>query len=427
MANGSRQSEIIASFQAARPLRIMFLYMFPLWGNGSGAWLRALAGEMVKDGHQVSIVAPEKRKLQGIKHYNVPVPQMGVFVGNPELPGAKRYQDMNGVELGKIYTSYVDAILPAVKEFQPEIIHVFHTAFLPAVARVVKILYGIRFIVTTHGSDLHYLVQDGRLIGMIKDALRVSGVITANSAFTRRWFLKMFGAEWERKLRTIPGGVYIDDYRRDEDKCRAIDKKYGLTGKKVVLFTGRLTVHKGVEYLIKAACHIDGEVLILGDGPDRQRLERLIKINKLKNCRILGYMKPTETLGFHAFYGRADVYVAPSTWKEPLGLVILEAMAAKTPVISTRAGGVTSLIKDGHNGFLVHARNAKEIATKVNQLLADDDLRHKMAQRSYELVLKKFTWDRIADCFERIYINYASSTSEYLSLVKKPQKNHTGK
>ena len=77
------------------------------------------------------------------------------------------------MELGKIYTSYVDATLPAVKEFQPEIIHVFHTAFLPAVARVAKILYGIRFIVTTHGSDLHYLVQDGRLIGMIKDALRV--------------------------------------------------------------------------------------------------------------------------------------------------------------------------------------------------------------------------------------------------------------
>ncbi len=419
--------EIIASSQAARPLRIMFLYMFPLWGNGSGAWLRALAAEMVKDGHQVAIVAPEKRRLPNIKHYNVNTPQMGVFVGNPELPGAKRYQDMNGVELGKIYTTYVDTLLPAVKDFQPEIIHVFHTAFLPAVARMAKILYGIRFIVTTHGSDLHYLTQDARLIGVIKDALRVSGVITANSAFTRRWFLKMFGEEWERKLRTIPGGVYLEQYTRDEAKCKAIDAKYGLAGKKVVLFTGRLTMHKGVDYLIKAARDIKGEVLMLGDGPERARLERLIKLYKLKNCRILGYMKPTETLGFHAFYGRADVYVAPSTWKEPLGLVILEAMAAKTPVISTRAGGVTTLIKDGYNGFLVHARNAKEIAARVNQLLEDDELRKKMSERSYELVMKKFTWGKIADAFERIYVNYASSTVEYLRLVKKPPKNHTGK
>lgn len=419
--------DIVNSTQAARPLRIMFLYMFPLWGNGSGAWLRALAEEMAKDGHQVAIVAPEKRRLLGIKHYVVNPPQMGVFVGNPELSGAKRYQDMNGVELGRVFTSYVDTTLAAVKEFQPEIIHVFHTAFLPAVARIAKILYGIRFIVTTHGSDLHYLVQDGRLIGLIKDALRVSGVITANSAFTRRWFLKMFGEEWKRKLRTIPGGVYLDQYQRNESDARALDAKYGLTGKKVVLFTGRLTIHKGVEYLIKAAREIHGEVIILGDGPERERLERLIKHYRLKNCRILGYMKPGAQIGFRAFYGRADVYVAPSTWKEPLGLVILEAMAAKTPVISTSAGGVKTLIKDGYNGFLVHARNASEIAARVNQLLEDDELRKKMSERSYELVAKKFTWGKIADTFERIYVNYASSTSEYLRLVKKPLKNHNSK
>ena len=56
---------------------------------------------------------------------------MGVFVGNPELGSAKKYEDMNGVELGDIYTSYINATLPAVKEFQPEIIHAFHTIFLP--------------------------------------------------------------------------------------------------------------------------------------------------------------------------------------------------------------------------------------------------------------------------------------------------------
>ena len=97
----------------------MFLYMFPLWGNGSGAWLRALSQMLVKRGHEVAIVAPERRRVAGVKHYIVTPPQMGVFVGNPELTGVKKYEDMNGVELGKIYTSYIDATLPAVKEFQP--------------------------------------------------------------------------------------------------------------------------------------------------------------------------------------------------------------------------------------------------------------------------------------------------------------------
>lgn len=409
-------------------MRIMFLYMFPLWGNGSGSWLRALAAEMVKDGNEVAIVSPEHRTLPGVKHYLVTPPQMGVFVGNPELPDIKKYEDMTGVELGKIYTSYVNTTLAAVKDFHPEIVHAFHTAFLPPVARIAKIMYGIRYVVTTHGSDLHYLSRDRRLVGLIRDSLNVCAAITANSAFTRRWFLDMFGHEYERKLRTIPGGVYLDEYKRDETTCRTIDEKFGLKGKKVVLFTGRLTPQKGVDFLIRAARSIKGEVLILGDGPERVRLQVLIDGMKLTNCRILGYMKPGEQIGFKAFYGRADVYVAPSTWKEPLGLVILEAMAAKTPVISTRAGGVTSLIKDGYNGYLVHVRNASEIADRVNRLLSDEALCTKMGDRAYEQVVKYYTWNRIAEQFTAIYKKHASNTKEYLRLVKAGVvKNGNGK
>lgn len=396
----------------------MFLYMFPLWGNGSGAWLRALASEMVKDGHEVAIVAPEERMLPGVKHYLVTPPQMGVFVGNPELLDIKKYEEMSGVELGKIYTSYVNTTLAAVKNFEPEIVHAFHTAFLPPVARIAKIMYGIRYVISTHGSDLHYLSRDRRLIGLIRDSLNVCVAITANSAFTRKWFLDMFGRDWDRKLRTIPGGVYIDEYKRNDKEIALIDKKYDLKGKKVVLFTGRLTPQKGVDYLIRAAKTIKGEVLILGDGPERQNLQKLIDTLKLKNCRILGYMSPKEQVNFKAFYARADVYVAPSTWKEPLGLVILEAMAAKTPVISTRAGGIMSLIRDGYNGYLVRVRNASEIATRVNELLLNENLCRKMGERSYELVVKKFTWDRIAEQFETIYKKHSYSSREYLRLVK---------
>ncbi len=399
-------------------MRIMFLHMFPLWGNGSGAWLRALVIELVKKGHDIAIVAPETRRLAGVKHYIVKPLQMGVFVGNPELPGAKKYEDMSGVDLGKIYTAYVDAILPAVKEFQPEILHAFHTAYLPPVARLVKVLYGIRFLITTHGSDLHYLARDRRLIGVIKDAIRVSAMVTANSTFTRKWFLKMFGLEWSNKIRTIPGGVFMDEYKGSDEIRDKINKKYGLAGKKVVLFTGRLTVHKGVEYLIKAAKQINGEVLILGDGPERPFLEKKIKEFKLTNTRILGYMSPKDQVSFKEFYSRADVYVAPSTWSEPLGLVILEAMAAKTPVISTRAGGVTSLIKDGYNGYLVRPRNAQSIVDKVNYLLEHDELRAKMAERAHAIVAQKFTWEHLAGRFERIYEKYSYTSREYLKLVK---------
>lgn len=388
--------------------------MFPLWGNGSGAFLRDLAKQLIKNGHTIGIVAPERRKFDGCKQYNVPVPQMGVFVGNPELPNVKKYEDMDGEELNEIYMTYLRTSIKAVKDFQPEIIHVFHTAFLPLVARMIKVLYGIKFIITTHGSDLHYLARDRRLYGVINDSVRVARFVTANSNFTRTWFLKMFGPQYSFKTRTIPGGVNISDFEnRDDEMLKQIDKKYNLTGKKVVLFTGRLTVHKGVEYLIKAARKINGEVIILGDGPERKYLEELIKKYNLKNTKILGYMPPKQGMKYREFYRRADVYVAPSVWDEPLGLVILEAMAAGTPVIVTRKGGITSIVKDGYNGFLVRARNSEEIAEKVNMLLENEALRHKMAQKARQTIEEKFTWEEVATKFEHIYSKFRYTTKEY--------------
>jgi len=397
--------------------------MFPLWGNGSGAWLRQLASHLVERGHDVAIVAPEKRKLHGVKHYRVRPPQMGVFVGNPELKDIKKYEDMNGVELGNIYTEYVNTTLAAVREFQPEILHVFHTAFLPPVARIAKVLYGIKFIITTHGSDLHYLSRDRRLIGLINDANKVARFITANSTFTRKWYLDMFGHDLSYKTRTIPGGVNLGDFSRVSSyEIEKLNRKYQLNNDRVVLFTGRLTVHKGVEYLIKAAKDIKGTVLILGDGPERPFLEKLINDYKLKNVRLLRYMKPDEELDFHAFYKRADVYVAPSVWKEPLGLVILESMAAACPVIATKTGGIGSIIKDGVNGFLVRPRDSKAIAEKVNMLLADEELRKKMAKKAQESVKDKFTWDKITTRFENMYKKFRYTTREYLREVKGIQK-----
>lgn len=405
----------------------MFLHMFPLWGNGSGSWLRKLSHQLVKNGHIVAIVAPEKRELSGIKLYTIKPPQMGVFVGNPELKDAKKYEDMSGVELGEIYTTYVNFTLKAVREFQPEILHVFHTAFLPAVARVVKILYGIRFIITTHGSDLHYLSRDRRLIGLINDANFVARFITANSAFTKRWYLDMFGHEHAYKTKTILGGVELKDFSHDYTKeIVKINKKYDIAGQKIVLFTGRLTKHKGVDYLIRAAKNINGIVLILGDGPEREKLAKLIKDLNITNVKILGWIKSDDQVTFHAFYARADVFVAPSTWKEPFGLVILEAMASKKPVVATHSGGITSIIKDGVNGFLVKTRDSKAIAEKVNMLLDDEVLRDKIAKKAYETVKEKFTWEKITEQFETIYKKFRYTTSEYIhDVTELPKKRST--
>ncbi len=384
-------------------MKVLYLYMFPLWGNGSGAWLRRMVTQMnmkYGDSYEAAIVAPEPRNFKDARLFRLKPPQLGVFVGNPELPKEKKYMKFTNEELIEVFNYYLLRSAKAVEKFKPDVIHVFHTAFLPPIARTLANIYKIPFIITTHGSDLYYFKEDSRWKLSVKDASARAKFITANSNFTRDWYLQMFGKELANQMRTIPAGISNDiDFTRD---VSWIDKKYKFKHDKMVLFTGRLTVHKGVQYLIKAALQIKAEIVILGDGPERKYLESLVKKYKLDNVHILGYFSQ-RLGGINDFYLRADIYVAPSVWAEPLGLVILEAMVNKTPVVVTRNGGVTTIVEDGVNGLLVRAKNSNQIAKQVNLLLEDDKLRKKMGDNAYKTVLTKFTWDKIATKFYNVY------------------------
>jgi len=378
--------------------------MFPLYGNGSGSWLRRLIASMnklYKGKYEAAIVAPEKRNIKFAKLFKLKPPHMGVFVGNPELPNERKYSDFSNNEMVEIYNYYMNETAKAIDKFKPDLIHVFHTAFLPAFIRPLTNLYKVPFMLTTHGSDLYYFKEDSRWLASARTGAERAKFVTANSDFTRSWFLKMFPTISPKKTKIIPAGVR-NGSKFDRD-ISWIDKKYKLKHDKVVLFTGRLTLHKGVEYLIKAASEIKAEILILGDGPERGELEKLIKKNKLTNVHMLGYFSQ-KLNQINDFYLRADVYVAPSVWSEPLGLVILEAMAQKTPVVVTRKGGVGTVVKDGYNGLFVRPRNSKQIAEKVNMLLEDENLRIKLGENAYKTVLEKFNWKKISGKFYSLYV-----------------------
>ncbi|PIV10693.1 hypothetical protein COY13_00545 [Candidatus Roizmanbacteria bacterium CG_4_10_14_0_2_um_filter_36_35] len=384
-------------------MKVLYLYMFPLWGNGSGNWLRRLTAslkEKYQDDFQAAIVAPDSRVLKQAKVFRLKPPIPGVFVGNPELPLAKKYSKFSSQEMIQTYNYYLLRSAKAIERFKPNVIHCFHTAFLPPIARQLANLYRIPYIITTHGSDLYYFKEDNRWKSLVRDASLRSKFITANSNFTRQWYLDMFGHELHDKTRTIPAGISNNiDFNKN---VSWIDKKYHFKHDKMVLFTGRLTQHKGVEYLIKAARQIKAEIVIAGDGPEKKYLESLILKYKLDNVHMVGYFS-SKLDTINDFYLRADVYVAPSVWNEPLGLVILEAMVHHTPVVVSRKGGISTLVKDGVNGFLIRSRSPALIVEKVNLLLSDDKLRDKMGARAFKTVVERFSWDKIATKFYRLY------------------------
>ena len=379
-------------------MRILYLQMFPLFGSGSGTYARELAQEVAKK-HEVAMVVPHRNGIKGIKIYNVLLPTKIAFTGHPQWPDCKLYTKVGGRELSANYLAYFRAIISAVNDFEPDIIHVHHLMPLTWAARFIKIAYGLNFLVTAHGSELPTLENDKRYPFFTQEALRKSVRIVPNSFWTKGWIQKIFNSQFNKKIRVIPGGVDLSLFPKEMDTS-AIDEKFNLKGKKLIFFSGKLTKYKGVKYLVQAAKNIDGVVGIAGAGPERKALENMVKDLRLKNIKFFGYINGDELI--HLYY-RADVCVVPSVWDEPLGLVVLEAMAANTPVVVTRKGGIPLMVKEGYNGLFVRPRNPKEIAEKVNFLLRNETLRVKMGKRARQTVEEKFTWERIAGKYERMY------------------------
>lgn len=388
-------------------MRILYLYKFPLYGNGSGSCLRNLVSVISKD-HTVAILAPDTRVLPRVKTYVAKPPQIPVFVGHPELKKSIKFENLSSQEIAELYQYYLHRVLEVVEDFKPNFIDVQHSHFLTWIARDICAIYKIPFSVYVHGSDLHAIELDRRYHALTRDSLKWAKKIIVNSGYTRQWLLNMFPNEFntKRKVRTIPpGGVNLKQFP-DKINYRQL-KKYNLNGKKVVLFSGRLTSHKGTKYLIKAANKINGEVVILGDGPEQERLSKIIQERKLNNVHLLGYVGHEHRKELKEWYYRADVFVAPSVWDEPLGLSIVEAMAAKTAIVATRKGGIPSAIRNNYNGFLVRPRNSSQIAEAVNKILENDDLKQKMGERSREIVKQKFTREIVAQKMVNIYEKYS--------------------
>lgn len=386
-------------------MRILYLQTFPFWGSGSGTYARHLASEIGKR-HKVAIVAPDTRGVERAKVYSVTLPFPVAFTGHPEWPNCKLYTDIGNIELHDLYQTFFRATVDAVEDFKPDIIHVHHAFPLAWAAGYIKDTYNINFITTIHGSELPTLEKDKRYWQRTADAMYRTKRVIPNSGWTRDWFLKIFKNNFHEKCRVIPGGVNVEKFVYSEAGAKSVDRELDLHGKPVVLFAGKLTKYKGVDYLVAAAKRIHGEIVILGDGPERARLQEKARALGVTNIHWVGH-QGAGIKKLVPYYSRADVFVAPSTWDEPLGLVILESMACSTPVVVTRKGGIPLAVKEGYNGLFVRPRNATEIVAAVNKLLDDAPLRMKMGQNARKSVEQKFSWETIGHKFELLYTRYA--------------------
>lgn len=139
-------------------------------------------------------------------------------------------------------------------------------------------------------------------------------------------------------------------------------------------------------------------LLIVGDGPDRAMLECLVKELQLNDAVIFaGYQADPRN-----FYHLMDIFVLASA-HEAFGLVLVEAMLAKLPVVATRVGGIPSVVADGETGYLVEPCQPEELADAILSLVNDSLIRRSMGRRGCARALEHFTAERYVRDVDQLY------------------------
>lgn len=403
-------------------MRILYLLKYPLFGSGSGTYARKLAEIVAKQypDDKIALFCPDKKnKIQNIKYYYYDISVKAVATGHPDWPDAKIFSQLSAEEIDQTYINALSQVIKVIHDFKPDVIHVHHELYFTWIANYIRAIYGIYYIVTVHGTDLLTASADKRWIPLTKDGLSRAWVINAVSGDTKKWLIKVYGRSLLRNVRIISGGIDLLAYPTDL-KIKIIDQKYNLKNKKVVIFVGKLEEHKGVQYLLKAASKIKAEIFIMGSGTYQKNLESLANDLKLTNVHFLGYFGSDYIQELREFYKRASVFVFPSIWDEPLGLVALEAMASCTPVVASKKGGIPLAVKDGVNGFLVRARSSKEIACKVNKILDNPELGKRLGYEARKIVESRFDWNILAKRFHSYYEQAYKDSQIRLKRMKLP-------
>jgi glycosyltransferase involved in cell wall biosynthesis len=241
---------------------------------------------------------------------------------------------------------------------------------------------------------------------------RVRKVIALNEA-AKQSFISL-GRVKSDNIVILPNGVDTDFFN-PSIKVKEVVDKYGLEGKAVVLYVGRLAKIKGVEYLLKAADIIlngfryeDTLFMLVGSdtyaGVDKpinmEEMLQYIRTHQLDKNVVLTGLLPLEEV--RLLYAAADIFALPSLGEgDPL--VTVEAMAAGRPVIGTKVGGIVHHIRDGWNGFLIDPANEQQLAEKIKYLVDNPEERKRMGANSRRYAEEEFDWSKVAERLLAVY------------------------
>jgi len=292
------------------------------------------------------------------------------------------------------------------KEGEPSAIIVSHLLPMGEMAYKIKRRRKIPYMVIVHGMDLALALSSGdRKRRNAERIIHAADMVVANSEYTAR-LAESLGAVKDRITVVRPSPEFPADTVVPEAKLAETRQKYGLEGVFTVLSVGRLVARKGFDIGIKALAELKNRgqkarLVIVGDGPERKRLEKLAAELDLAEAVVFAGAAAADELA--ALYSACDVLVmTPKSLGadvEGFGIVYLEANLFGKPAIGSRSGGVPEAVLHEETGLLVQPGDALELAEAVQRLASDPALKERLGANGRRRVLEQFGWPRQAAAF----------------------------
>ncbi len=216
----------------------------------------------------------------------------------------------------------------------------------------------------------------------------------------------------ECKIKIVPNGVDIEHFSKkySEEELNKLKNKLGKKeGDKYIITTSRLVLKNAVDDIICAMKFLPDNVkfLILGDGPDEDKLKELVKKEEVeKRVKFLGRVDHKE---MPKYLRVSDIFCRPSL-SEGLGNSFLEAMLTGLPTIATPVGGIPDFLQDDVTGFFCEVRNPKSIAEKVKHILNKENTEKikKIKENAKKLIIEKYNWSIVAKEMNSIFTKLSS-------------------
>lgn len=378
------------------PLKILLYTDTPIAG-GAEKHIHLLAKYLQKNGHHITVVCSSYPSLdawcENMKKDDIQVIRLKVF---------HKHDPRHLWQLRKI-----------IKIKQPDLLHIHlwnpgacRYAFYAASPQKIKI------IATEHDpfelKGLKKMIKKMTL----KRTHHTIAVSEANKQKMLEWY-----PELKNTMTVIHNGIEISDFQKklqdfSAEKSLVLQKNIFKSDEKDFIILSIATLHprKGLIFLLEAFEKVHEKIphsklVIVGEGPQREELlQKTRELQLTQNVLFLGHQEKIPEI-----LKSSDLFVLSSV-KEAFGLVLLEAMAARIPIIATKVGGIPEIIQDGKNGLLCVPENSEDLSQKILEVIKDENVRKNSTSHHADM-LKMFDVKNMVEKTENLYTRILNQSS----------------